>query len=245
MTVRVRTLTCGFLTSDAGGMVPGQVGTMRMPVGAFLIEHADGTAVFDTGMHPELATTKDRMGVTADLFEVELSEASSVAGQLAERELGPEAIDLVIVSHLHFDHCGGLGLLPDARLLVQRAEWAAAFDGPLVELGVFNPGDFDLGHDRQELDGEHDVFGDGSVVIVPTPGHTAGHQSVLIERRLLLTGDACYCRLALDVDSPPAFAHDVEQQRRGFAWLRQQEEAGVQLVFSHDLEQWNGLPQEL
>jgi N-acyl homoserine lactone hydrolase len=243
--VRTRTLTCGWLSADAGMMVPGQVGDMRMPVGAFLVEHPTGTAVFDTGMHADLEHSKERMRSTAELFEVELSPASSVTGQLAERGLAPGDVDVAVVSHLHFDHCGGLAQLPDARMVVQQAEWDAAFDGPLVDLGVFNPEDFDLGHDRQVLDGEHDLFGDGSVMVVPTPGHTAGHQSLLIEGRLLLTGDACYCRLALDLDAPPAFAHDVERQRQAFAWLREQEATGTQLVFSHDADQWLALPPEL
>ena len=216
-----------------------------MPVGAFLVEHPTGTAVFDTGMHADLEHSKERMRSTAELFEVELSPESSVTGQLAERGLAPGDVDVAVVSHLHFDHCGGLAQLPDARMVVQQAEWDAAFDGPLVDLGVFNPEDFDLGHDRQVLDGEHDLFGDGSVMVVPTPGHTAGHQSLLIEGRLLLTGDACYCRLALDLDAPPAFAHDVERQRQAFAWLREQEATGTQLVFSHDADQWLALPPEL
>jgi len=245
MAVRVRTLTCGWIVADAGGMVPGQRGRMHMPVGAFLIEHPDGTVVFDTGMHPELAHTKERLRSTADLFELETPEGWTVGGQLRERGVSPDDVDIAIVSHLHFDHCGGLVELPSARMVVQQAEWDAAFSGPLVDFGVFNPADFDIGHDRQVLAGEHDLFGDGSVVVVPTPGHTAGHQSLLIEGRLLLTGDACYCRLALDLDAPPPFGHDVEQQRRGFAWLREQEAKGVQLVFSHDADQWATLPATL
>jgi glyoxylase-like metal-dependent hydrolase (beta-lactamase superfamily II) len=226
-------------------MVPGQPGRMRMPVGAFLIEHPEGTAVFDTGMHPELEHSTERMRSTADLFEVEQSPASTVAGQLAERGVSPDDVDVAIVSHLHFDHCGGLVQLPQARVLVQEAEWAAAFAPQLVEFGVFNPDDFDLGHDRQLLDGEHDVFGDGSLVVVPTSGHTAGHQSLLVEGRLLLTGDACYCRLALDLDQPPPFGHDTDRQREVFAWFRAQEASGVQLVFSHDPDQWGSLPATL
>jgi len=245
MAVRVRTLTCGWIIADAGGMVPGQQGEMRMPVGAFLIEHPAGTAVFDTGMHPELEHTKERMRSTADLFELETPEGWTVAGQLGRLGVSPDDVDVAVVSHLHFDHCGGLAQLPGARVVVQRAEWSAAFSAPLVEFGVFNPEDFDLGHDRQVLDGEHDLFGDGSVVVVPTPGHTAGHQSLLVEGRLLLTGDACYCRLALDLDAPPEFGHDVDRQRAGFAWLREQEAAGIQLVFSHDADQWAALPPEL
>jgi glyoxylase-like metal-dependent hydrolase (beta-lactamase superfamily II) len=245
VTVRVRTLTCGWLVADAGGMVPGQTGSMRMPVGAFLVEHPDGTAVFDTGMHAELEQTKARMRSTAELFELDLADGWTLTGQLAERGLAPDDVDLAIVSHLHFDHCGGLAQLPDARLLVQQAEWDAAFAGPLVDFGVFNPDDFDIGHERLALDGEHDVFGDGSVVVVPTPGHTAGHQSLLVEGRLLLTGDACYCRLALDLDAPPGFGHDLDRQRQVFAWLRDQEASGVRLVFSHDADQWASLPAEL
>ncbi|MET0901763.1 MAG: N-acyl homoserine lactonase family protein [Acidimicrobiales bacterium] len=245
MAVRVRTLTCGWVTADADTMVPGQSGRMRMPVGAFLVEHPNGTAVFDTGMHEDLEHTKERMRSTADLFDVELTADDSVRGQLATHGVPTGDVDLAVVSHLHFDHCGGLAQLPAARMVVQRAEWDAAFAGPLVDYGVFNPDDFDLGHDRQVLDGEHDLFGDGSVLVVPTPGHTAGHQSLLIEGRLLLTGDACYCRLALDLDAPPPFAHDVERQRQGFAWLREREAAGIQLVFSHDRDQWEALPPEL
>ena len=243
--VRVRTLTCGWIVADAGGMVPGQEGRMRMPVGAFLVEHPQGTAVFDTGMHAELEHTKERMRSTAELFELDLPEGWTVADQLVRRGVSPEDVDLAIVSHLHFDHCGGLAQLPAARVVVQQAEWDAAFRGPLVDFGVFNPDDFDLGHDREVLDGEHDLFGDGSVVVVPTPGHTAGHQSLLVEGRLLLTGDACYCRLALDLDAPPPFGHDIDRQRGVFAWLREQEVAGIQLVFSHDAEQWGTLPDVL
>jgi glyoxylase-like metal-dependent hydrolase (beta-lactamase superfamily II) len=126
--------------------------------------------------------------------------------------------------------------------VVQRDEWDAAFDDGLVEFGVYNPGDFDLGHDRQLVEGELDLFGDGSVRLLPSGGHTAGHQSMLIEGRVLLVGDACYCRLALDTDALPPFAADRERQRRAFAWLREQEAAGIDLVFSHDADQWSALP---
>ncbi len=240
--VRVRPLECGWLTADAGTLIQGQQGPMRIPVAAFLIEHPDGIAVFDTGMHPELVQTKERMRSTAELFEVEQSEAWTLTGQLAAAGVAPEDVAIAVVSHLHFDHCGGLGQVPDARLVVQSDEWTAASDEGMIDFGVYNPGDFDLGHDRQLLDGEHDLFGDGSVRLLPTPGHTAGHQSMLIEGRLLLVGDACYCRLALDLDAPPPFAADEVRQRAGFSWLRQQEAAGIDLVFSHDPEQWASLP---
>jgi glyoxylase-like metal-dependent hydrolase (beta-lactamase superfamily II) len=226
-------------------MAEGAAGRTRMPVGAFLVEHPAGTLVFDTGMHPEVAHDKARMRKTASLFDVELDDHWTLVGQLGRLGLAADAVDIAVVSHLHFDHGGGLGQLPEARLVVQRAEWAEAFDEGLVAFGVYNPADFDLGHERQVLDGEHDLFGDGSVVVVPTPGHTAGHQSLRIEGRLLLVGDACYTRHALDHDVVPPFGHDREQQRAGYAWLRDQEAAGVGLVFSHDPDQWAELGAEL
>jgi glyoxylase-like metal-dependent hydrolase (beta-lactamase superfamily II) len=241
MTVRVRPIECGWLTADAGTMISGQTGKMRMPVPAFLVEHPRGALVFDAGMHPELVTNKDRLRATADLFELELTEELLLPARLAGLGVDPDEITLAAVSHLHFDHCGGLVGLPNARLLVQGAEWDAAFEPGLVEYGVFNPADFDLGHDRELLDGERDVFGDGSVRLVPTPGHTNGHQSLLIENRVLLVGDACYCRLALELDAPPPYAADLDRQRSTFSWLREQEAAGIDLVFSHDTAQWSSL----
>jgi glyoxylase-like metal-dependent hydrolase (beta-lactamase superfamily II) len=231
-------LECGWLTSDAALMVTGQTGTMRMPVPAFVVEHARGTLVFDTGMHPELLERTDRMRSTADLFDLHISADCMLPARLAEIDIDPAAVTHAALSHLHFDHCGGLVGVPNARVLVQRAEWDAAFDDGLVEFGVYNPGDFDLGHDRDVVDGEHDVFGDGSVKLVPTPGHTAGHQSLLIEDRLLLVGDACYCRLALDLDALPGFSADADRQRATFGELRKREANGTTLVFSHDADQW-------
>jgi glyoxylase-like metal-dependent hydrolase (beta-lactamase superfamily II) len=237
----VRPLECGWLTADAGTMLVGASGPFRMPVGAFLVEHPAGTVVFDTGMHPELEHDTSRMGATASLFDVEQEPSWTLTGQLTQLDVAPSDVDLVVLSHLHFDHAGGVGQLPDARVLVQRTEWDAAFDDLLVELGVYNPADFDLGHDRVLVDGEHDVFGDGRLRLVPTFGHTAGHQSLLLDGSTLLVGDACYCQRALDDDALPPFVADEEAQRAGFARLREQQAAGTRLVFSHDPDQWTSL----
>jgi glyoxylase-like metal-dependent hydrolase (beta-lactamase superfamily II) len=237
-TVRVRPLECGWLSSDAGTMVEGNDGRTRMPVGAFLVEHPEGTVVFDTGMHPELQQSTARLRKTARLFDIELDDRWTLPGQLAELGVAAEDVDIAVVSHLHFDHGGGLCQLPRARVVVQQAEWDTAFEEGLVAFGVYNPDDFDLGHDRQMLDGGHDLFGDGSVVVVPTPGHTAGHQSLLVEGRILLVGDACYTQHALDADAVPPFGHDLDRQRLTYGWLREQQGAGIGLVYSHDPDQW-------
>ncbi|MFL3020832.1 MAG: MBL fold metallo-hydrolase [Candidatus Poriferisodalaceae bacterium] len=92
-------------------------------------------------------------------------------------------VNNIIFSHLHFDHCGGTSLIPNARIIVQNAEWDSAHHPKLIEHEVYNPADFDLGHDVLKIDGTHDVFGDGSVMCIPTPGHTAGHQSLRVNSR--------------------------------------------------------------
>jgi glyoxylase-like metal-dependent hydrolase (beta-lactamase superfamily II) len=219
-------------------MLEGQVGRIRMPVAAFLVEHPKGNLVFDTGMHPELETTTERLKSTERLFDIEQAPQWTLAGQLTAAGVAPDDVNIAVLSHLHFDHAGGLAQLPAARVVVQHDEWAAAFADDLVAFGVFNPADFDLGHDRLEIDGEHDVFGDGSVRVIPTPGHTAGHQSLLLNNDTLLVGDACYCQQALDLDALPPFGYDRARHREVFGWLRTEQAAGRRLVYSHDPVQW-------
>lgn len=243
--VRVRPLECGRLRTDQGTLLSGRVGDWEVPVGAFLVEHERGTAVFDTGMHPELMTDTSRLGLSDMLFEVDLGADGLLGARLRAAGVDPAEVDLAVLSHLHFDHAGGLVEVPEARAVVQREEWAAGEDPVLIELGVYQPDDFRTGHDVELVDGRHDLFGDGSVVAVPTPGHTAGHQSLLVEGRMLLVGDACYCRLALDEEVLPPVAADPDRQLAGFRWLREQEAAGVRLVFSHDPDQWPTLGAEL
>jgi N-acyl homoserine lactone hydrolase len=238
MPVRVRPLECGWLTSDMGTMLSGRIGDFRMPVGAFLVEHERGRLVFDTGMHPDLVDDAGRLGPIESMFQVDLDASGLLGARLAEHGVDPGEVDMAVLSHLHYDHCGGLVEVPESRLVVQRDEWSAAQDPVLAELGVYHPADFDTGQEVELVEGRHDLFGDGSVVAVPTPGHTAGHQSLLIEGRLLLVGDACYCQLALDDDVLPPIAADAERQRAGFSWLREQAAGGVQLVYSHDPVQW-------
>ena len=245
MTSVVRPLECGWLTSDLGAMIAGRSGDFRLPVPAFFVEHPRGLALFDTGLHPELARSDARLRSVADIFTVEVTEAEVVSARLRAIGVDPADIALVVSSHLHFDHCGGHSLIPNARVVVQRAEWEAAHDGGMIAFGGYNPDDFEVGHDVQLLDGDHDLFGDGALRLVLTDGHTPGHQSLIVDDRLVLVGDACYCRLALETDGLPPVMADEARQRAAFAWLRAQEAGGRELVFSHEPDQWAALPATL
>ncbi len=233
------------MTTDLGTMLAGRIGEFRLPVASFLVEHDRGTLVFDTGMHSDLVQSSSRLGPIESMYDIELGAEGLLGARLGQLGVDPSDVDRAVLSHLHFDHCGGLSEVPEARIVVQSAEWEVAKDPLMAELGVYHPPDFHTGQDVEQIDGRVDLFGDGSVVAVPTPGHTAGHQSLLIEGRLLLVGDACYCQLALDEDALPPVVMDEAQQRAGFSWLREQAAAGVQLVFSHDPAQWVELPEVL
>jgi len=96
------------------------------------------------------------------------------------------------------------------------------------------------------VDGEHDVFGDGRVVCVPTYGHTPGHQSLRVELDdgpVVLTADACYLRRTLDDMHLPSVVDDPDAMRRSLERLRALRDAGARLIYGHDPEAWRAVPQ--
>ncbi len=238
MTAQLRGFTCGWLTTDMVGMMEGGEGRVRMPVLSYVVEHPKGRVVFDTGLHADMRHDPvGRIGGLARYFESEMAEGTAVDERVALLDVAP---DLVVCSHLHFDHCGGNSLLGDVPVIVQRAEWDAAHGGDST--AAYNPADFDTGQYMRLIDGEHDVFGDGSVVCIPTPGHTVGHQSLRVrtaEREVVLTGDACYFRQSLEESRLPMFGYDRDQQLRSHEVLRSLEAGGAHLVFGHDPDQWS------
>jgi N-acyl homoserine lactone hydrolase len=238
MTAQVRGFTCGWLTTDLAGLLEGAEGRIRLPVLSYLVEHPKGSLVFDTGLHTDLRVDPPgRIGALAEYFASELAAGTAIDERIDAVDVSP---DMVVCSHLHFDHCGGNALLGDVPIVVQRSEWEAAHGGDPT--AGYLPADFDTGQDLRLVDGEHDVFGDGTVVCVPTPGHTAGHQSLRVrtaDREIVLTGDACYFRRSLDESRLPLFGNDREQQLRTFDGLRAMEAAGAHLVFGHDPAQWS------
>ena len=232
-------------------VLDGGDGAVLFPVPSWLIEHRDGLVLFDTGMHASLQDSVERIGAdTASRFTPDFEAGEEVAARLDERAIRASDITHVVFSHLHFDHAGGTNELPDARIVVQRAEWQAGHDQRLIDHGVYNPADYDLGHDVQQVDGKHDVFGDQRIVCIPTPGHTKGHQSLRVELDsgpVVLTGDCVYTETQFDDMSVPAFtspkaaALQIESMRKLRA-LR--DDHGCQLLFGHDEAQFRALPAE-
>jgi glyoxylase-like metal-dependent hydrolase (beta-lactamase superfamily II) len=214
----------------------------RIPLGcrALLVEDGQRRVLFETGIgaffEPKL---RDRYGVV---------EPEHVLLHSLERAgVAHDAIDVVVLSHLHFDHAGGAELLPNARLVVQRREWEAGADDDLAARCSFDAKDYRHGHDLQLVDGEHDLFGDGRVVCLPTHGHTPGHQSLRLRlddgREVVLCADACYLKRNLDELALPGVVFDRERMMESLQRLAALRSAGCTMVYGHDPEAWSLVPQ--
>jgi glyoxylase-like metal-dependent hydrolase (beta-lactamase superfamily II) len=242
-------MTCGWLSAKSAvfGAASGAAGSVEVPVPSFLIVHPKGTVLFDSGMHPALQTDPSvRLGMLAKVFHVRFTAGEEVSGRLEAIDVDASCVDYLVNSHLHFDHAGGNESIPNARWVVQRREWEAARDDAVAAANGFARHDYDHGHDLVLVDGEHDLFGDGSVVCLPTFGHTPGHQSLRVALPggpVILTADACYFRETLETLALPPVVHDREEMLASLHRLRAWRDAGARLFFGHDPTQWKGVPQ--
>ena len=235
-------MLCGWLEMDLKAIVDNEPGRAKIPIPSYLIEHPKGRVIFDTGLHRELQTSADRIGELAKVFTVHYRPGEELGARLRAHEVEPERIDYMINSHLHFDHVGGNADTPNAKWILQRREWEAAADPKLARRNGYNRADFDLGHQLQLIDGEHDIFGDGTVTCIPTYGHTPGHQSLRVRLdtgEVVLTADSCYMRRVLERMALPPFAHSFEAMREVIERFRAMERAGARLIFGHDPAQWH------
>jgi N-acyl homoserine lactone hydrolase len=152
----------------------------------YLIKHTQGWILWDTGVADAVAAMPNGQP-PADPRSVHWRKPKTLAAQLQELGVKPDDIKYVAVSHSHADHGGNVAMFPKSTLLVQKAE----YDGTAPPVPHFPPQ-----VPVSKLEGDYDVFGDGSVTILATPGHTPGHQSLLVKLPrtgpVLLSGDATH-----------------------------------------------------
>ena len=242
-TPTITALDCGWLSTQQRTLIGGgTTDLMEIPVPAWLVRHGDDVVVFDAGLHPSLAGSSESLGRMSKLFQPVLRESGTVGHRLEQHDVDPNGSFTVVVSHAHFDHVGGLCEMPNARIIVDTDEWGFAMAAG--QEGGFDTALVDLGHEVLTITGEHDVFGDGAIVCIPTPGHTRGHQSLRVATdagRVILTSDACYFTQTLDDGVLPPFGDDLERQRASLELLRRERERGTRIVPGHDAEAFRAI----
>ena len=202
-------LNCGEgVAGDISRWSPGvDVGkSMEFVDNCYLIHHAQGWLLWDTGVADAIAAMPDGQA-PADPKATHWRRPKTLASQLDQLGVKPADIKFVAISHTHPDHTGNVELFPQAMLLVQKAEydWPTPTGTPR-----FKPE-----HPVTKLEGDRDVFGDGSVTILATPGHTPGHQSLLVKLpktgALVLSGDAVHFTANWENRRVPSMNSDKEQ----------------------------------
>jgi N-acyl homoserine lactone hydrolase len=187
---RLYILNCGEgIAGDISRWSPGfnEGKSMDFVDNCYLIKHSQGWLLWDTGVSDSVAAMPNGLA-PSDPRSIHWRRPKTLAAQLDQLGLKPSDIKAIAVSHTHPDHVGNVEMFPAAMLYVQKAEyeWPGANNAPR-----FKPE-----HPVTKLEGDRDVFGDGSVVILSTPGHTPGHQSLLVKLpktgAIVLSGDAVH-----------------------------------------------------
>jgi glyoxylase-like metal-dependent hydrolase (beta-lactamase superfamily II) len=213
-----------------------EAGTDRLSVYCYLIEHPSGRLLWDGGVPADIAGQEGWHEVHTALTHLD----RSLADQLGDLGLGTADIDFVAFSHLHWDHVGQGAQFTDSVHLIQGPEHEAAFV-PEPTVPFFDPTLYGaLEHNETTLlDGDHDVFGDGRVMIKSTPGHTPGHQVLYVDLEntgpVVLSGDLYHFAANYELGRVPNFNVDVEQTRASMAALDTfLEQTGAELWIEHD-----------
>ncbi len=193
-------IICGRLRCRKNVFVPDvdRNETIEAPIPVFLITHAQGNVLFDTGAHPDAFRDADyRWGGIAKAFQPIGGEESGILMQLRNMGMDPREIRYVVNSHLHIDHAGGNQFFKKSSFLVPKEEIECAKNLENEGKG-YNKADWDHPLNYLKLEKTFDIYGDGTLILIPTPGHTLGHQIMLIRLRgegnFILSGDCVPCR---------------------------------------------------
>jgi N-acyl homoserine lactone hydrolase len=213
---------------------------VSIPIPAFLIRHPSaGAILIDTGLHPSIATDgRENFGKLATrLGKPTLEPGEDVPAQLRKRDIDPGEVPIVVMTHMHLDHTSAISEFPKSTFIVSEEEWEAATSGPRPALNGYRRTHFDYAFDYRTVDFDRggvdsyatfgrtfDLFDDGSVRLAFTPGHSAGHMSVIAhlnDRDFVIGGDAMYTYRQLEGEAPlPPRPFDAHNFRRSLQELR-------------------------
>ncbi|KTG13316.1 N-acyl homoserine lactonase family protein [Haloferax profundi] len=202
---------------------------MWAPVSAYLIDHPEGPVLVDAGWHSDVRTDqRGHLGfLSSTMYWGRLPAGQAVHEQLASLGVRPEDLEYVVMSHLHSDHASGLEHVRDAKhIVVSTPEWDARTDFGYIpsmwdgiDVTPFDLAEIPFGPFKQGLD----LFGDGLVYLVFTPGHSAGHVSVLTKTGagwVLLAGDVGYAAKSWEDGILPGVTTDDRDMHASLTWVK-------------------------
>jgi N-acyl homoserine lactone hydrolase len=205
---RLYILNCGEgIAGDISRWSGTDVGkSMPMADNCYLIHHAQGWLLWDTGVTDAIAAMPNGQA-PPDPRAIHWYRPKTLASELAAVGVKASEIKYLAISHTHPDHVGNVEMFPQALLLVQKAE----YEWPNPQgMARFKPE-----HPAKKLEGDYDVFGDGSAMIFSTPGHTPGHQSLLVKLpktgAIVLSGDAAHFKSNWDNRRVPSINYDKDK----------------------------------
>jgi N-acyl homoserine lactone hydrolase len=219
--------------------------TIELPVHATLIRHAKGNVLFDSGCNPDvLVDPQARWGGLSKVMIPIFSPEQTVIRQLATVGLQPDDIDVVICSHLHPDHCGCNVHFRKATILCHEAEVAAAEADGAENLGYLRS-EWEPEQGFQTFSQDHDVFGDGRIVVMPMPGHTAGMSAARVELgkdgAFVLASDAAPLESNIDTGMAPKNTWNLDLANASLGRLKAFQDRGETVISGHDDAQWQTL----
>ena len=255
--MRLYVFSSGWLNIDKSALQAGAApGKIQIPVGFFLIHHPKGNVLFDTGDNDRVITDPSYWGPLASLLTLSNSRSpdQAIDTQLEKAGFKPSDINYVVLGHMHLDHAGNVGKFPTATIIYQRDEIVNAFwpkpgyAGPYITTDIAMlraPTGSNMPNKQKviELNGDLDLFGDGSLYIKRQVGHTPGSEMMVVRLpktgTIVLTSDECYLPENLDKDLLPSvgLAYDPASMLQGYNWIKHLRDAeGAQVFMAHDAE---------
>ncbi len=225
---------------------------VTIPVAFFVIKHPKGNVMFDTGVNDKVIKDPNYWGPLFQVYKPDQKPSLAMLTQLRKIGMTPRDIKYVVLGHMHLDHAGNVGLFPNATVVFQTSEVEAAFwpppgaaspyitaDFAMLRAGIGNP----LPNAQKviQLNGDLDLFGDGSIYIHRSVSHTPGSEIMVVRLphtgTVVLTSDACYLQENLDKDILPSIGlvYSPAGTLEGYQWIKRVRDAeNGDVIFAHD-----------
>jgi N-acyl homoserine lactone hydrolase len=252
--LRMSAMNVGPLSVDANHLVAFAPGHLRVPTTAAVILHpTHGVVVWDTGINDAVSDPERREAywgsdVTHTFDPSAFRREHAIDAQLNLLGIKPKDVRYVVYSHLHLDHAGGMSYFPNAVHVVQRDEiryalWPDRWTSP-----VYCQNDFrDIRRlDILEIDGDFDLFEDGTLRLLKTPGHSPGHQALIVDLphrgRVCMGADTGNQRNGFDALVPMPWDWNTSAMSMTRMRMRQLERSGIPVFLCHDAGDFDQLP---